>query len=34
MASAPYLSISDRDAPMPEDQRKRRKNRTHQVLVV
>ena len=29
-----YLSISDRDAPMPEDQRKRRKNRTHQVLVV
>ncbi|MDP1649558.1 MAG: IS1595 family transposase [Rubrivivax sp.] len=29
-----YLSISDRDAPMAEDQRKRRKNRTHQVLVV
>jgi hypothetical protein len=29
-----YLSISDRDAPMPEDQRKKRKNRTHQVLVV
>jgi transposase-like protein len=29
-----YLSISDRDAPMPEDQRKRRKNRTHQELVV
>jgi transposase-like protein len=29
-----YLSISDRGAPMPEDQRKRRKNRTHQELVV
>jgi len=29
-----YLSISDRDAPMPKDQRKKRKNRTHQVLVV
>ena len=29
-----YLAISDRDAPMPEDQRKRRKNRTHQVLIV
>src|SRR5450631_4761519 len=29
-----YLSISDRDAPMPDEQRKRRKNRTHQVLVV
>jgi len=29
-----YLSISDRDAPMPKEQRKRRKNRTHQVLVV
>jgi transposase-like protein len=29
-----YLSISDRGAPLPEDQRKRRKNRTHQVLVV
>jgi len=28
------LSICDREAPMPEDQRKRRKNRTHQVLVV
>ena len=29
-----YLSISDRDAPMSVGQRKRRKNRTHQVLVV
>jgi hypothetical protein len=29
-----YLSISDRAAPLPENQRKRRKNRTHQVLVV
>ena len=29
-----YLSISDRDAAMAEDQRKRRKSRTHQVLVV
>jgi transposase-like protein len=29
-----YLSISDRDAPMAEGQRKRRKSRTHQVLVV
>jgi len=29
-----FLSISDRDAPIPEDQRKRRKNRTHKVLVV
>jgi hypothetical protein len=29
-----YLSISDRHAPMPQDQRKRRKNRSHQVLVV
>lgn len=29
-----YLAISDRDAPMAEDQRKRRKSRTHQVQVV
>jgi len=29
-----YVCISDRDAPMSEGQRKRRKNRTHQVLVV
>ena len=29
-----YLSISDRDAAMTEAQRKRRKSRTHQVLVV
>jgi transposase-like protein len=29
-----YLAISDRNAPMPEDQRKRRKSRTHRVLVV
>lgn len=29
-----HLAISDRDAPMAEDQRKRRKSRTHQVLVV
>jgi transposase-like protein len=29
-----YLAISDRDAPVPEGQRKRRKSRTQQVLVV
>lgn len=29
-----YLAISDRDAPVPKDQRKRRKSKTHQVLVV
>ena len=29
-----YLSISDREAPMPEELRKKRKSRTHQVLVV
>jgi transposase-like protein len=29
-----YLSISDKDAPMPDERRKRRKSRTHQVLVV
>jgi len=29
-----YLSISDRHAPILEEQHKRRKNRTHQVLVV
>ena len=28
-----YLSISDRDAPIPEDQRKRRKSRTHRVVI-
>jgi hypothetical protein len=29
-----YLAISDRDAPIPEDQRKRRKSKTHRVQVV
>jgi hypothetical protein len=28
-----YLAISDREAPVTEEQRKKRKNRTHQVLV-
>lgn len=29
-----YLAISDRDAPVPKDERKRRKSKTHQALVV
>jgi hypothetical protein len=29
-----YLAISDRDAPVPKDERKKRKSKTHQVLVV
>jgi transposase-like protein len=29
-----YLAISDRDAPVPQDQRKKRKSKTDQVLVV